>query len=289
MIIEVAVIGLISVLFGLTAYVATGRYLKNLGVKRLLESSGVEGRVGDKKLRVGLYFIRLLPTTLSQPLVVRADKDIAKRIVAAGIKDFDVRDYVGLQMLAFIGGIWSGLFLVGGWPGLGSGLLLGAGLSRLPGYQIDTKARVRRLEFARLLPDFIDMLAIGVDAGLSLDRAIHIYNEKFSNAISEVFVQAVDAIEVGEPRRAAFKAVIEKTRCDSIEWFVSAILQSEKLGSPLAGTLREYAIQSRGRQKELVRELTAIAPVKMLFPIAGLILPALMIVILGPAFLQFMQ
>lgn len=289
MIVEVTVAGMISVLFGFAVYLAVARNLKTLNTRRLWESSGFQGRAAAKKLRVGLSFIRLLPTAVSQPLLDGADKDIAKRIVAAGIEDFDIRDYVGLQILAFLGGLWSGSVLVGGWPGFGGGLLLGLGCSRLPGFQIDAKAKVRRLEFARLLPDFIDMLAIGVDAGLSLDRAIHIYSEKFSNAISEVFTQAIEAIEVGEPRRTAFKALIDKTRCESIEWFISAILQSEKLGSPLAGALREYAMQSRERQKELVRELTATAPVKMLFPIAGLILPALMIVILGPAFLQFMQ
>ena len=96
-------------------------------------------------------------------------------------------------------------------------------------------------------------------------------------------------IELGRPRRRSFQELADRNQNDGLTWFIASVLQAEKLGSPLAGSLREQAKAGRLRQSELVKELSATAPVKMLFPIAGLILPALLIVIIGPAFLQFMK
>lgn len=156
-------------------------------------------------------------------------------------------------------------------------------------YQRHGKAKLRRASVIETLPDFADMVAIAIDAGLSFDRAAWIYCQKFDNSVSEMFRSAMDEIEIGKARRKVFIETAEKSDIDEVRWFIAALLQTEKLGTSLAEVLRDQAKSGRAHQKEVAQELSATAPVKMLFPIAGLILPSLLIVIIGPAFLHFLK
>ncbi|HEB12330.1 MAG TPA: type II secretion system F family protein [Actinobacteria bacterium] len=176
-------------------------------------------------------------------------------------------------------------------PVIGVGMAISTGLiaQRYPQYMRYIKAKERRSGIVSLLPEFADMMAIAVDAGLSFDRAVQLYCEKFDNTVCELFSSALKEIALGKSRRRVFIETAQKSQIDDLRWLVAAVLQSEQLGTPLVKALREQAKASRERQKERTEELSATASVKMLFPIAGLILPSLMILIMGPAFLRFLE
>ena len=249
------------------------------------------GKKSKKPLyAIGALFMTRLPTGWSGFVMRRFGTGSAAKLAAAGMSGIDPAAFVGARAVLGIGGFLAGRSVFGG--GLAGALFSGLAAyasQRLPLLQIDGRAEKRRLAFTRLLPDFIDMLAIGVESGLSLDRGIHLYCDRFDNLLTEVITVALTEIELGRPRRLAFQELADQNQNEDLTWFITSVMQAEKLGAPLARTLKEQAKSSRRRQSELVKELSATAPIKMLFPIAGLILPALFIVILGPAFLQFMH
>lgn len=211
------------------------------------------------------------------------------QLLEAGRQDATVDDVIAESLLMaalgpLVGFAWLGVSAVGATGGIFAGALF----SLLPGRRLASEARERRRVFVRLLPEFTELAAIGVEAGLSMDRSIDLYCRHFRNPVSETFSAILDEIALGKPRRAALEESARANKVDSLTALVSAILRAEKLGAAPAAVLREQARHARERHYELTRELSATASVKMLGPIAGMILPALLIVIMGPAVLHFL-
>lgn len=247
----------------------------------------------ETSLRWFAYLNRIvdpLKEEFNSSTFVRAGKEKKRTLSRLSLRGvFSRSPYVQLIVLPLV------FFLIGATVirslTIGAGMAIAAGLiaKRYPQYKRYIKARKRKADIASILPEFADMMAIAVDTGLSFDRAIQLYCERFENPVCELFSSALKEIELGKPRRRAFLETAEKSQVDDLKWLVAAVLQSEQLGTPLVKALREQAIAGRERQQELTEELSATASVKMLFPIAGLILPSLMIIVMGPAFLRFLE
>lgn len=214
---------------------------------------------------------------------------IQTRIVAAGRRDIESADIIGLRLVLICVGLAIGLtWFASNQVGIAAGVIIALALQGWPHRWLEMKAEARRHAFTNLLPDFIELTAIGIEAGLSFDRSVELYCARFQNPVSETLSQACDEIALGKVRRVALESAVAQTQVEAFTLLVRAVLRAEKLGAPLAVVLREQARVGREQQEQMIRELSAKAPIKMLGPIAGLILPALMIVILGPALLRFM-
>jgi tight adherence protein C len=94
-------------------------------------------------------------------------------------------------------------------------------------------------------------------------------------------------MQLGASRRQALLNLVERTRLDELRLLVAALLQAEELGANVSETLTVQAEQLRIRRRQLAEEKARKAPVKMLVPLVGLIFPAMFVVLLAPAFLQF--
>lgn len=248
-------------------------------------NQGTAGRFGP-----GDQVMRLLPAAWAKWLVGKFGPAAKRDLAAAGLADTTVQNILGTRLLLMLAAFSSGplMFRLSG-PALFFGLGAAAIAGELDRHQLKTRARFRREAFSALMPDFLNLLSIAVEAGMSLDRAVRIYCEKFNNPVGEAFSVVMSKIDVGKPRRAAFEEMARESGISELVWLVSAVSQSEKLGAPLASALKGLAAAGRNRQKDLVKVATAAAPIKMLFPIAGLILPSLLLVIIGPALLQFLS
>ena len=291
MILELFAAGVIGVLVGVAVYrLAITVSLRAGRVRGRLTTVGSRPERDDRIYDVAGWFMDSLPCGWSQWLILRFGNGLSAKLAAAGMSAIEPGALIGAGILLGIAGFIAGWMIVGSGPaGLIAGAAVAYGAEQWPRHQMNARTAKRRLDFVRLLPDFVDMLAIAVGAGLSLDRGIHLYCERFDNTLAAAFSSAMMEIELGKPRHESFRELAEKNKNEDLTWFITSVLQAEKLGSPLARALKEQAASGRERQSELVKELSAVAPVKMLFPIAGLILPALMIIVIGPAFLQFMQ
>ncbi len=166
--------------------------------------------------------------------------------------------------------------------------LLAAFLGSRPVARMKQVAAERRRSYTRLLPSALDLVSLGIEAGLSFDRSFALYCAQFDNQISDSFQKVLDGIALGKPRRQALEELSQSTGVEALTSCVAAVLRADKLGVQLVQTLRDQADLTRATHSALIGELSAKAPVKMLGPIAGLILPSLLIVIIGPAILQFL-
>jgi tight adherence protein C len=93
-------------------------------------------------------------------------------------------------------------------------------------------------------------------------------------------------MRIGESRPEALKKLAERVPAPEVAAFVRSVVQAEQLGISLGRILRVQAADSRLRRQAAAEERAMKAPIKMLFPTALFIFPAMFVAILGPAFLN---
>jgi len=141
----------------------------------------------------------------------------------------------------------------------------------------------------RAMPDALDLLTVCVEAGLGFDAAMSKVQEKWDNELALEFGRVIQEIRLGKLRRDALRDMAERIGVAELTSFVAAVIQSEQLGVSLAKVLRIQSDQMRVRRRQMAEEEAHRAPIKMIFPIALLIFPSILIVLLGPAALLLMS
>jgi tight adherence protein C len=169
----------------------------------------------------------------------------------------------------------------------GQGLLLTV-LFLLVGFMfpemwLSSKVSRRQKAVFRAMPDALDLLTVCVEAGLGFDAAMAKVQEKWENELALEFGRVIQEIRLGKLRRDALRDMAERIGVAELTSFVAAVIQSEQLGVSLAKVLRIQSDQMRVRRRQMAEEEAHKAPIKMIFPIALLIFPSILIVLLGPA------
>lgn len=159
----------------------------------------------------------------------------------------------------------------------------------LPDFVLRRKIRKRQEEITDALPDGLDLLVVCVEAGLGLNAAFIKITEEFklsSPALSEEFDIVNREMVAGKPRQEALRALTERTGVEDVKSLVAMLVQTEKLGTSLAQSLRVHSDSLRLRRRQKAEEAAAKTTIKLVFPLVFLMFPALFIVILGPGVLQ---
>src|SRR5215208_1721333 len=189
----------------------------------------------------------------------------------------------GLAVTAFLGSpSWSTsdkVMFIGG---------LTVGGFYLPHIMLTTKITRRQKEIRNAMPDALDLLTICVEAGLGFDAALSKVSEKWENELSLAFARVIREIQLGKVRREALKDMSDRLGIPEVTSFIAAIIQSEQLGVSMAKVLRIQADQMRMKRRQFAEEEAHKAPIKMLIPMALLIFPSILIIILTPAVMQIM-
>jgi tight adherence protein C len=159
----------------------------------------------------------------------------------------------------------------------------------MPVIWLGSKIRSRQDEIVKSLPDALDLLTICVEAGLGFDAAMSKLTEKWDDALSMEFARVIQEIQLGKLRREALRAMADRIEVPDVTTFVAAVIQAETLGVSMAKVLRIQSDQMRIRRRQRAEQKAHQAPIKMLFPMAFLIFPALFIVLLGPAVLLIQE
>lgn len=135
------------------------------------------------------------------------------------------------------------------------------------------------------LPDALDLIVVCVEAGSSLDQAI----VKTSNelvialpAIAGELKTVATEIRAGKPRMDAFQNLANRTGVDDVRSLVAMLIQTDRFGTSIAQSLRTHAETSRTKRRQSAEERAGTIGVKLVFPLALCLMPALYIVCLGP-------
>ena len=159
----------------------------------------------------------------------------------------------------------------------------------LPHLMLTSRINRRQKEIRKAMPDALDLLTICVEAGLGFDAAMSKVSEKWENELSLAFARVIREVQLGKVRREALKDMADRLGIPEMTSFVAAIIQSEQLGVSMAKVLRIQSDQMRVKRRQRAEEEAHKAPVKMIIPMALLIFPSIMIIILTPAAIQIME
>ena len=147
----------------------------------------------------------------------------------------------------------------------------------------------RRKEVDVELVDALGEMVMGVEAGLTLDVVMLRYAHHRTTALADEFRSVLDRIQLGTPRVEALAAMADRTPTPIVRMFSAALVQNQRLGTPLASVLRQQATTARRQRRQAVEERAAKVPMKMIFPTVFCILPVLMIVVVGPAIIRLVH
>jgi len=216
---------------------------------------------------------------------------LKKNLIQAGYyNDESVKIFVGLKivssLLFFVFFIYLGLL---GNRSFGIVFLLSLLVSlvgyKLPDIILNFKIRKRQEQIARSLPDALDLLVISVEAGLGLNAALLRVGEDLvmrSPELSEELIRVNQDLRTGVSRANALRYLTERNNVEDLKIFVGALILADRLGTSIGDTLRAQADSLRTRIQQKAEEQAARAGIKLLFPLIMFILPALIIVLMGP-------
>jgi tight adherence protein C len=156
----------------------------------------------------------------------------------------------------------------------------------LPDLWLNRRVRQRKHRLRLSLPDALDLLVICVEAGLGLDQAILRVSQELRIVhpeLSEEFRIVNLEMRIGKSRLDALRSLSERTGVDDIKALVAMLIQTERFGTSIAQSLRVHSDTLRIKRRQRAEEAAAKTPVKMVPVLVFFIVPALLVVILGPA------
>jgi tight adherence protein C len=153
----------------------------------------------------------------------------------------------------------------------------------LPVIWLDQLVRERRTELEASLPNALDVVAISMEAGLGLDRALEQLVRHQDDSLTLLVARALREIQLGRPRAEALEEMAVATGVEDFASLVRGILHAERTGVPIARTIAAHAAQMRVKRRLKIRTEAARASLKILIPTVGCVFPTLWLILLGPA------
>jgi tight adherence protein C len=167
-------------------------------------------------------------------------------------------------------------------------LFAGAFAFFMPDMWLNDLAKKRQQMLSRHLPDALDTLSLVIGAGADFGQALQIYTEgSATSPLAEEFSIARNEMLLGVSRVDALQAMSVRVNSESITKCITAMIQSEKMGTALAETLTSISEDLKGRRFEMADRLGQQASIQMIGPLMFLILPNIFLIIFTPMVLQF--
>ncbi|KQP66710.1 type II secretion system F family protein [Nocardioides sp. Leaf285] len=201
---------------------------------------------------------------------------------------------VSAKVLGAVAGLVAGV-LVALLLGASLGVLLGVGLGGLvlgfvgPNLYLYQKTYDRSAQILRELPDAIDLMTISVESGLGFDAALQQVARNTEGPLADEFARVLKEMQIGQGRSAALRGLSERTDVDDLRSFVSAMVQADSFGIPVAQVLRVQSSEMRVKRRQRAEEKAQQVPVKITVPLIFCILPCLFIAVMGPAVISIMD
>jgi tight adherence protein C len=218
---------------------------------------------------------------------IGAIEEMEHKITVAGASaTWTVERLIATKLAMGVTGFAAGGYFVYTSPGLRNlviAFVITAGCYVLPDMSLDRRGKDRSKLIEKELPDILDQLTIGVEAGLGFDAALMRVSQENQGPVAEEFGRMMQDRQLGMSREESFSKIIQRSSSPDLRHFIMALNQADKHGMPLATVLRVQADEMRQKRKVRAEEKALSLPVKMVLPLVLCILPALFTVILGPA------
>ena len=159
----------------------------------------------------------------------------------------------------------------------------------VPDLLVLSKGQERQAKIALELPDTLDQMTIAVEAGLGFESAMLRAAKNGTGPFAEELIRTLQDMQVGQSRKEAYLALADRTTVVELRRFLRAVIQADEYGIAVADVLRTQASEMRLKRRQRAEEKAMKIPVKVIFPLMLCILPALFIVLLGPAVLDMMK
>ncbi len=159
----------------------------------------------------------------------------------------------------------------------------------LPVLWLRDRAHGRQRAIVRELPDLLDMLTISVEAGLGLDGALAKIVRSTHGPLAKEFARMLQEVQAGATRKEAMRNLARRIDAPEINSFVTSVVQAEVFGVSIVNVLRTQADEMRLKRRQQAEEQAQRTPVQMALPLVLCILPATMVVIMGPAVVRIGQ
>jgi tight adherence protein C len=231
------------------------------------------------------------------PLVDTKDATIRSRLVAAGYKqEYAPRVYSLIRLIMVIGlplAAFAILWAAGSSPSLTKLYFIGAiaallGLY-LPNVWVRARADRRQQQIINGFPDALDLMLVCVEAGLGLEAAFSRVGMEMTRShplLAEQLGSVVLELRAGRSQEDALRRMADRAGADEIRAFATLLIQSHKLGSSIAQTLRTYAAEMRERRRMRAEEKAHRLPVLLSIPLVTCMLPVMIGVLMLPAVIR---
>ncbi len=153
-----------------------------------------------------------------------------------------------------------------------------------------TDKRINKIRMS--LPDGLDFLAICLEAGLGMDQGIIRLGQELSVShpeLAEELMQINFEQRAGVARIAAWKSFADRVDLEMVRSFVAMLVQTDRFGTPISKSLGAFSDSLRTQRRQRAEEMAAKTTIKLLFPLALFIAPAMGIVLIGPAAISLVQ
>ncbi|MEX2552906.1 MAG: type II secretion system F family protein [Actinomycetota bacterium] len=203
---------------------------------------------------------------------------------SSGVGSFGVDVLRGAQLCAAGAGLALGLMAgvtailvapVGAWIGY-----------RLPPILLRRRIARRREQAAMALPDSVDLLAVCTHAGLNLALSLKRVAARSRGVLGQELTRTLEEIELGVPRRIALQSLAKRNPDGDLEALVGVLENAERFGTEVSSSLESFSQEVRSRRRRSAEEQARRAPIKILFPLVFLILPAFVLLSVVPLMLS---
>jgi len=158
-----------------------------------------------------------------------------------------------------------------------------------PNFYLYQKIYDRSKRMQRELPDAIDLMTISVESGLAFDAAVQQVARNTQGPLADEFSRVLREMQIGQGRAEALRGLSERTEVDDLKSFVTAMVQADSFGIPIANVLRIQSSEMRTKRRQRAEEQAQKVPVKITVPLIFCILPCLFIAVMGPAVIHIMD
>ena len=211
---------------------------------------------------------------------------LQKRLTRAGYPHYrSVIIYSAFELLLPVAAFFLSIALLRFSTGLVVGLLAAGAMYVVPSFYIGHKTNLRKKAIRNGLPDALDLLTVCVEAGSALDQAIVKTSQELLVShpiLAEELRLVTTEVRAGKPRLEAFRNFAQRTGVDDVRSLVSMLTQTDRFGTSIGDALRVHSETSRTRRRQEAEERANKVGVKLVFPLALCLFPALYVVCFGP-------